>query len=79
MDKKVDEMMRNLRRMIQESERCGLHPNGVVVGYDLLGKLLSLHNAIIIATGEERLLGLPIAIDKEDEDSLKLTFKELSV
>lgn len=79
MDKKVDKMMWNLHRIIQESEWRGLHPNGVVVGYDLLGKLLSMYNAIIIAKGEERLLGLPIAIDNEDEDSLKLTFKEFSV
>lgn len=77
MDKKVDKMMWNLRRMIQESERCGLHPNGVVVGYDLLGKLL--HNAIIIAKDEERLLGLPIMIDHENEDNLKLTFEEFSI
>ena len=77
MDKKVDKMMWNLRRMIQESEWRGLHPNGVVVGYDLLGKLL--HNAITITTGQERLLGLPIMIDHENEDSLKLTFEEFSI
>lgn len=79
MDKKVDKMMWNLNRMIKESEWRGLHPNGVVVGYDLLGKLLSLHNAIVFTTGQERLFGLPIAIDHDDKDSLKLTFEEFSI